>query len=102
MYQRSGDVGLGVPFNIASTSVLTYILAHLTGLQPGDVVHSMGDAHIYRNHVDALLKQCERTPRPFPTLTINPNATSIEELQYSDFTLHNYRPHASIKMEMAV
>lgn len=102
MYQRSGDVGLGVPFNIASTSVLTYILAHLTGLQPGDVVHSMGDAHIYRNHVDALLKQCERTPRPFPTLTINPNAKSIEELQYSDFTLHNYRPHASIKMEMAV
>tara|TARA_B110000285_G_C15084032_1_gene595149 strand:- start:596 stop:1288 length:693 start_codon:yes stop_codon:yes gene_type:complete len=102
MYQRSGDVGLGVPFNIASTSILTYILAHLTNLKPGEIVHSMGDAHIYNSHIEALKKQCERIPRSFPTLSINSERKTIEDLQYSDFVLEGYSPYSSIKMEMAV
>ena len=102
MYQRSGDVGLGVPFNIASTSVLTYILAHICGLKPGDMIHSMGDAHIYSSHVLAMKDQCQRDPRTFPTLEISPLVKSIDDLEYSDFTLHNYKPLSSIKMKMAV
>jgi len=105
MYQRSGDVGLGVPFNIASTSVLTYILAKVCNLLPGEVVHSIGDAHIYSNHVEAMKQQLERQPYKFPQLEILKDINSIEDiekLEYNDFKLYNYKYHPSIKMKMAV
>ena len=102
MYQRSGDIGLGVPFNIASSSILTYILAHLTNLVPGELIHSIGDAHIYTSHIEALKEQCTRIPRPFPTLHISTHKQCIEDIQYSDFMLENYSPYPSIKMRMAV
>ena len=76
-YQRSADLGLGVPFNIASYALLTCLFAHLTGLKRGEFVHSIGDAHVYLNHVDALKEQLKRKPRPFPKLRINPNVASV-------------------------
>jgi len=105
MYQRSGDVGLGVPFNIASTSVLTYLLAKVCDLKPGEVVHSLGDAHIYSNHVECMKKQLEREPYTFPQLEISKDIHSIEDiekLEYTDFNLHNYKYHPTIRMKMAV
>lgn len=101
MYQRSCDMGLGVPFNIASYSLLTCLMAKVTGLKPGDFVHVLGDAHIYTNHVDALKEQIERTPRQFPRLSIA-EKTNIEDFTMEDLNLEGYEPHKSIRMEMAV
>ncbi len=102
MYQRSGDMGLGVPFNIASYALLTRLLAHVCGLGAGELVHVVGDAHVYANHVEPLKEQLEREPRPFPTLTIDPAVTDIEAVRFEHLTVHGYDPHPPIKMEMAV
>ncbi|XP_078395846.1 thymidylate synthase [Cetorhinus maximus] len=102
LYQRSGDMGLGVPFNIASYSLLTYMIAHITGLKPGDFVHTLGDAHIYKNHIEALKIQLLRKPRPFPKLKILRNVENINDFKAEDFKLEGYDPHPTIKMEMAV
>lgn len=102
MYQRSADMGLGVPFNIASYALLTHLIAHVTGRKAGDFVHTIGDAHVYLNHVEALEEQLKREPREFPTLRINPAKTGIDDFEYSDLELIGYNPHKTIKMEMAV
>jgi len=102
MYQRSCDLGLGVPFNIASYSLLTYMIAHVCNLTPGDFIYSMGDAHVYLNHVEPLKEQIEREPRPFPKLTIVNQRTSIDDFAFDDFKLENYLPYGPIKMQMAV
>ncbi|DAZ96521.1 TPA: hypothetical protein N0F65_008072 [Lagenidium giganteum] len=102
MYQRSADMGLGVPFNIASYALLTRLVAQVTGLQPGEFIHVIGDAHIYLDHVEPLKIQLGRTPRAFPTLTINPEKTDIDSFEFSDFELQNYKPHGTIKMAMSV
>ena len=102
MYQRSCDMGLGVPFNIASYSLLTVMLAQVCGLKPGEFVHTLGDAHVYLNHVDPLLEQLQNEPRPFPTLRINPDVKDIDGFSMEDFTLEGYKPHKTIPMKMAV
>ncbi|KAF6089721.1 thymidylate synthetase [Phyllostomus discolor] len=102
LYQRSGDMGLGVPFNIASYSLLTYMIAHLTGLKPGDFVHTLGDAHIYLNHIELLKMQLQREPRPFPKLRILRKVETIDDFRAEDFKIEGYNPHPTIKMEMAV
>lgn len=102
MYQRSADVGLGVPFNIASYALLTYMIAHVCGLKVGDFVHSFGDTHVYKNHVDPLKEQLKRVPRPFPKLIINRKVEKIEDFKFEDFTIEGYDPYPTIKMEMAV
>jgi len=102
LYQRSADVGLGVPFNIASYALLTKMIAHVCGLKPGDFVHTLGDAHVYSNHVDALKTQIERVPRPFPKLEVQRNVSNIEEFKVEDFLLTGYNPHNKIEMKMAV
>jgi len=102
MYQRSGDMFLGVPFNIMSYSVLTYMLAHVANLKPGKFIHVLGDAHVYQNHVEAVEKQLNRTPRPFPTLQIKRNVSSIDEFSLDDFELSNYNPAPFIRAPMAV
>ena len=102
MYQRSCDMGLGVPFNIASYALLTRLLAQVAGLRPGELVHTLGDAHVYSNHVDALRTQLLRQPRPFPTLRINPAVTDIDGFCFADFTLEDYDCHPKIEMKMAV
>ncbi|KAM0687855.1 hypothetical protein COBT_000899 [Conglomerata obtusa] len=102
LYQRSGDVGLGIPFNIASYSLLTIMIAHVCNLEAGEFVHFIGDAHIYSNHVEQLKKQVVRIPNPFPKLIINKEIKDIEEFTLQDFDLLNYEPHPPIKMEMSV
>jgi len=102
MYQRSADMGLGVPFNIASYALLTHMVAHVCGLKPGDFVHTIGDAHVYLNHVDALKEQIKRSPRPFPKLVIKNNPKDIDSFKYEDFEVVGYNPHKTIKMKMAV
>ncbi|XP_069679212.1 thymidylate synthase [Periplaneta americana] len=102
LYQRSADMGLGVPFNIASYALLTYMVAKVTGLKPGEFIHTMGDSHVYQNHVTALKEQLKRKPRSFPTLRINRDVQNIEDFQFSDFELQNYNPYPKINMEMAV
>ncbi|XP_062951597.1 thymidylate synthase isoform X2 [Cynocephalus volans] len=102
LYQRSGDMGLGVPFNIASYALLTYMIAHVTGLKPGDFVHTLGDAHIYLNHIEPLKIQLQREPRPFPKLKILRKVEAIDDFKAEDFHIEGYNPHPAIKMEMAV
>ncbi|KAG2526443.1 hypothetical protein JM16_003834 [Phytophthora kernoviae] len=103
MYQRSADMGLGVPFNIASYALLTRLVAQVAGLKPGEFIHIIGDAHVYLNHVEPLQKQLTRTPRPFPTLHINPDkTTSIDDFTFEDLEVHDYSPHSTIKMAMSV
>jgi len=102
MYQRSADMGLGVPFNIASYSLLTRMIAQVCGLQAGEFIHVIGDCHVYLNHVEPLRMQLQRQPRPFPTLEINPEVLSIDDFKYSDFKIVGYNPYENIKMEMAV
>ena len=102
MYQRSCDMGLGVPFNIASYALLTRMIAQVCGLQPGEFVHMLGDTHIYSNHVEPLKTQLDRTPRAFPKLVINPERTDIDSFVFDDFKLEGYDPYPNIKMEMAV
>jgi thymidylate synthase len=102
LYQRSCDVFLGVPFNIASYALLTMMIAQVTGLQPGDFVHTLGDAHLYLNHLDQARLQLTREPRPLPTMRINPAVASISEFRYEDFELLNYDPHPAIRAPVAV
>lgn len=102
MYQRSADMGLGVPFNIASYSLLTYMIAHITGLKPGDFIHTMGDTHIYTNHIEPLKEQLTRTPRKFPKLSIKRKIENIDDFKLDDFELTDYKPYPKIYMEMAV
>jgi len=102
LYQRSADMGLGVPFNIASYALLTVMIAHVTGLVPGDFVHTFGDAHVYNNHVDALKIQLEREPREFPKLVVKRKVEKIEDFNIDDFDVVNYNPHPKIAMDMAV
>ena len=102
MYQRSCDVGLGVPFNIASYALLTHMIAKVCGLRPGEFVHMMGDTHVYANHVEPLKLQLMNAPRAFPTLTIDGNFTNIDDVCASDIHLSNYDPHPKISMQMAV
>jgi thymidylate synthase len=102
LYQRSCDMGLGVPFNIASYALLTYMIAHVTGLKPGDFVHTLGDAHVYLNHVEPLKEQLQRTPRPFPKLNIKRQVETIDDFKFEDFEIVGYNPYPTIKMEMAV
>ncbi len=102
MYQRSADMGLGVPFNIASYALLTRLVAQVCGLKPGEFVHSLGDAHVYKNHVEGLTVQLARTPTVFPTLEINPNITDIDSFSFADFTLRNYNHAPKVDLPFAV
>ena len=102
LYQRSADVFLGVPFNIASYALFTMMIAQVTGLKPGVFVHTLGDAHIYLNHVEQINLQLSREPRELPTMKINPNVKSIFDFKYEDFELENYNPHGRIKGKVAV
>ncbi len=102
LYQRSADLFLGVPFNIASYALLTRIVAQVTGYKPGDFVHTFGDAHIYANHFDQVKEQLKRTPKPFPQLKINEEKKAIDDFSFEDFTLLGYDPHPPIKGEITV
>ncbi len=102
LYQRSADLFLGVPFNIASYALLTLMVAQVCDLQPGEFVHTFGDLHLYANHLDQARLQLTRDPRPLPVMRLNPQARDIDGFRYEDFTLENYEPWPAIKAEIAV
>jgi thymidylate synthase len=102
LYQRSADLFLGVPFNIASYSLLTMMMAQVTGLKPGEFVHTFGDAHLYTNHVEQAELQLSRHPRRLPIMELNPTIRSIFDFSYGDFSLKNYDPHPRIPAKVAV
>ena len=102
LYQRSADTFLGVPFNIASYALLTMMMAQVSGLKPGDFIHTTGDTHLYLNHLEQAKEQLKRTPRRLPRMVINPNVTSIFDFKYDDFTLEGYDPLPHIKAEVSV
>ncbi len=102
LYQRSGDLFLGVPFNIASYALLLMMVAQVTGLEPGEFIHTLGDAHIYHNHMEQVALQLTREPRPLPVMRLNPSVKDLLEFDYDDFTLEGYDPHPTIKGVVAV
>jgi len=102
LYQRSADIFLGVPFNIASYALLTLMLAQVTGLQPGELIHTLGDTHLYSNHLEQARLQLAREPRPLPQMRLNPSIMAIDNFAYDDFELMNYDPHPAIKAPIAV
>ncbi len=102
LYQRSADIFLGVPFNIASYALLTMMIAQETGYEPGDFVHTLGDAHIYTNHIEQVKEQLSRTPRSLPDMILNPKIKSVVDFEYEDFRLENYQPHPHIKGKISV
>ena len=102
LYQRSADVFLGVPFNIASYALLTLMVAQVCDLQPGEFVHTFGDVHLYLNHTQQADRQLSRAPRPLPALRLNPARRELSAFEFDDFTLSNYEPHPAIKAPIAV
>jgi thymidylate synthase len=102
LYQRSADIFLGVPFNIASYALLTLMVAQVAGLKPGEFIHTLGDAHLYNNHIDQAQEQLTRDPRPLPTMKLNPAVDDIFDFTYEDFELKNYKPHPHIKAAISV
>lgn len=102
LYQRSADIFLGVPFNIASYALLLMMMAQVTGLEAGEFIHTLGDAHIYTNHFEQVKEQMSREPRPLPKMTLNPEVKDLFSFQYEDFTLSDYNPHPHIKGVVAV
>ncbi|HET9275173.1 MAG TPA: thymidylate synthase, partial [Gemmatimonadales bacterium] len=102
LYQRSGDVFLGVPFNIASYAALTLMVAQVTGLAPGEFIHTLGDAHLYLNHLDQARLQLGREPRPLPRLELDPAVRELDAFRYESFTLAGYDPHPPIRAQVAV
>ena len=102
LYQRSADLFLGVPFNIASYALLTLMMAQVCGFQPGEFVHTFGDAHIYVNHIEQVKTQLQRTPKHLPIMRLNPQVADVFSFDYSDFTLENYDPHPAIKAPIAI
>jgi len=102
MYQRSADMGLGVPYNVASYALLTHIVAHLTGRRAKEFIHVLGDYHVYLNHIEAIKVQVERQPLPFPTLSLRKELKELDDLHYEDVVLGPYDPHPALKMPMAV
>lgn len=102
MYQRSADLGLGIPFNIASYALLTHMIAHVTGTEPHELIIQLGDAHVYRDHVEGLQVQLKREPRPFPTLKWKREVKDIDDFEADDFVVEGYDPYPAIVMKMSV
>ena len=102
MYQRSADLGLGIPFNIASYALLTHMIAKVTDTEPRELIIQLGDAHVYRDHVEALKVQVAREPRPFPTLTWAREVNDIDDFRVEDFVVEGYSPHGKLDMKMSV